>query len=197
MSRDHSLRLDDETSAVLDTRKYQKMKMASTLYIHGTIVTINKNRDIILDGALHIVDSRIIAVGKTETLASSQDLPRETRIVDLKQRIVIPGLINTHAHTAQSLLRGLAENMPLQSWLCDSIWPLEANYSSEDGYVAASLTIAEMLKSGTTCFLESMLTFRAGFDNVAKAVEESGIRACLVSHISLPSGSYAHTVREN
>ena len=161
------------------------MKMVSTLYIHGTVVTINKNRHIILDGALHVVNSKIVAVGKSDTLVSSQDLPPETRIVDLKQNIVIPGLINTHAHTAQSLLRGLAENLPLQSWLCDAIWPLEANYSDDDGYIAASLTIAEMLKSGTTCFLESMLTFRAGFDNVVKAVDESGIRACLVSHFDL------------
>lgn len=160
--------------------------MASTLYVHGTIVTINKDRHIILDGALHIVGSKIAAVGKSEILMASQHLPQGTKIIDLQQKIVIPGLINTHAHTAQSLLRGLAENMPLQSWLCDAIWPLEANYSSDDGYIAASLTIAEMLKSGTTCFLESMLTHRAGFDNVVKAVEESGIRACLVS-LSIPS----------
>lgn len=165
--------------------------MASTLYIHGTIVTINKDRHIVLDGALHVINSKIIAMGKSEILLSSQNLPQGTRIVNLNQKIVIPGLINTHAHTAQSLLRGLAENLPLQSWLCDNIWPLEANYSSDDGYVAASLTIAEMLKSGTTCFLESMLTFRAGFDNVARAVEESGIRACLVSDSSVLSELYS------
>lgn len=61
--------------------------------------------------------------------------------------------------------------------------PLEANYHENDGYVAARLTIAEMLKSGTTCFLESMLTHGSGFDNVVKAVDESGIRACLVSSL--------------
>jgi hypothetical protein len=94
---------------------------------------------------------------------------------------VIPGLINTHAHLAQSLLRGLAEDLDLHSWLCDAIWPLEACYEGEDGYVAARLTIAEMLKTGTTCFLEAMLTHRAGIENVVRAVGEMGIRACLVS----------------
>jgi cytosine/adenosine deaminase-related metal-dependent hydrolase len=78
------------------------------------------------------------------------------------------------------LLRGLAEDLPLHNWLCDAIWPLEAAYAQNDGYDAARLTILEMLKTGTTCFLDPMLTHRAGFGNVCKAVGEMGIRACLV-----------------
>lgn len=157
----------------------------STLYTNCTIITVNESRDIILDGALLVTGNKISAIGKTIDL--SRDLPTTTTQVDLRGQIVIPGLINTHAHVAQSLLRGLAEDLPLHSWLCDAIWPLEACYDGEDGYVAARLTIAEMLKSGTTCFLESMLTFRSGFDNVAKAVGETGIRACLVWHSFLNS----------
>ncbi|KAH6683971.1 5-methylthioadenosine/S-adenosylhomocysteine deaminase n1 [Halenospora varia] len=149
----------------------------STLYAHATIITINPSRDIILDGALLVTGSRISAIGKTSQL--SQHLPKDTQIISLKNRILLPGLINTHSHLAQSLLRGLAEDLPLHSWLCDAIWPLEANYDADDGYVAARLTIAEMLKSGTTCFLESMLTHRSGFENVVRAVGESGIRGCL------------------
>jgi cytosine/adenosine deaminase-related metal-dependent hydrolase len=150
----------------------------STLYTHCIIITVNSFREVILDGALLVAGSRIAAVGKTTTL--SREIPPDTRIINLEGKIIIPGLINTHSHLAQSLLRGLAEDLPLHSWLCDAIWPLEANYAAEDGYVAARLTIAEMLKSGTTCFLESMLTFRSGFENVVRAVGESGIRACLV-----------------
>ena len=122
--------------------------------------------------------SRITRIGKTAALASSS-LPENAITVSLTGKIVLPGLINTHSHLAQSLLRGLAEDLPLHSWLCDAVWPLEANYDKDDGYVAARLTIAEMLKSGTTCFLESMLTHRSGFENVVRAVSESGIRACL------------------
>ncbi|ETS80954.1 hypothetical protein PFICI_08483 [Pestalotiopsis fici W106-1] len=103
--------------------------------------------------------------------------------MSLPGRIIIPGLINTHAHLAQSLLRGLAEDLPLHSWLCDRIWPLEAAYGGQgdtaDGYIAARTTIAEMLLSGTTCFLEAMLTHGSGIDNVVRAVSEMGIRACL------------------
>lgn len=148
----------------------------STIYYNATIITINATRDIILDGEIHVTGTYITAIGKSSTLSRNPD----TEIVNLNGQIVIPGLINTHSHLAQSLLRGLAEDLPLHSWLCDAIWPLEACYDADDGYVAARLTIAEMLKSGTTCFLESMLTHRSGFENVVRAVEESGIRGCLV-----------------
>ena len=148
------------------------------MYVHATIVTVDAQNTIRLDGALLVNADRIVAIAKSADLLS-QVLPN-VEIVDASGYIILPGLINTHAHLTQSLLRGLAENVSLHSWLCDSIWPLEANYEGKDGYVAARLTIAEMLKSGTTCFLEAMLTHRSGFDNVVRAVEEMGIRGCLV-----------------
>lgn len=153
--------------------------METVLYTHATIITVDTTRRIFIDGALLVSGNRITAVDKTSTLL--ENLPENTKIVDCSNKIILPGLINTHAHLAQSLLRGLAEDLPLQSWLCDAIWPLEANFEAEDGYVGARLTIAEMLRSGTTCFLEAMLTHRSGFANVARAVDEMGIRACLVS----------------
>ncbi|KAL1794948.1 hypothetical protein ACET3X_006764 [Alternaria dauci] len=156
-------------------------KSSSRLFTHATIITVNKSRDVILDGAILIEQGRIAALGKTvdlvDQLNSNKD--RNIQTIECNNRIIIPGLVNTHAHLAQSLLRGLAEDLPLHNWLCDAIWPLEANYAEDDGYVASMLTIAEMLKTGTTCFLEAMLTHRSGLENVVRAVEESGIRACL------------------
>ena len=154
-----------------------------SLFFRGaTIITVNRKREIIRNGYIHIVDGRINALGKCpvhdQTLLA---LPQTTRYIDCFGKIIIPGLINTHAHLIQSVLRGLAEDLPLHNWLCDAIWPLEALYDGDDGYHATRLTIAEMLKSGTTCLLEPMLTHRARFDNVCQAVEEMGIRACLVS----------------
>lgn len=78
--------------------------------------------------------------------------PANTITISLEGKIVLPGLINTHSHLAQFLLRGLAEDLPLHSCLCDAIWPLEANFDAEDGYVAALLTIAEMLKEQNDVF---------------------------------------------
>lgn len=158
-----------------------KSRPKTYLLINATIVTVNKEREVFLDGALLIKDGRIAAIGKTnEILLRSKNEHTGIETIDCTNKIIIPGLVNTHAHLAQSLLRGLAEDLNLHEWLCDAIWPLEANYAEEDGYVAAKLTIAEMLKTGTTCFLEAMLTHRSGLENVVRAVEETGIRACLV-----------------
>lgn len=154
-----------------------------TLYTDVTIITLNSSRDVILDGFILVDESRIVVIGPKPI---PNYLRSCTTTVSLKGQIVIPGLINTHAHLAQSILRGLAEDLPLHNWLCDSIWPLESCYEGDDGYVAARLTCAEMLKSGTTCFLEAMCTHRAGFEGVVKAVGESGIRGCIVSPSELP-----------
>lgn len=77
---------------------------------------------------------------------------------DLSGRIIIPGLILTHMHTTQPLLRGTVDDLELVSWLCERIWVLQGNLTEADGYAAARLSIGEMLKSGTTCFLESMVS---------------------------------------
>jgi cytosine/adenosine deaminase-related metal-dependent hydrolase len=159
------------------SRKSSK-SVRTKLFIHATIITVNQNREIFLDGALLVRSNRIVAIGKTDVLTSEVD--DVTEVINCANKIIIPGLINTHAHLAQSLLRGLAEDLSLHNWLCDAIWPLEANYAEEDGYTASMLTIAEMLKTGTTCFLEAMMTHRSGLKNVVRAVEQTGIRACLV-----------------
>lgn len=158
------------------------MENGSTLYTNATIITVDPEQRIWLEGAVLTEGNRIAAIGKTSSLLNHPlMLAPASKVIDCRGKIIIPGLINTHAHLGQSILRGLAEDVPLHSWLCDSIWPLEANYEGDDGYVASRVTIAEMLKSGTTCFLEALLTPRTGFDNAARAVEEMGIRACLVS----------------
>lgn len=160
--------------------------MTHVLYQHATIITINTEREIILDGAILTTHSRITLIGTTAAVLANpiftrlcKDEPQSIRIIDLTGRVIIPGLVNTHCHTIQSILRGLAEDLWLHPWMCDAIWPLEASYVEDDGYHAARLTIAESLKGGTTTVLEAMLTHRAGFENVVRAVGESGIRACL------------------
>ncbi len=157
------------------------------LYTKATIITVNGNRDIIEDGAILVQSDKLAAIGKTKELTSLY--PHES-VTELEGRIIIPGLINTHMHTAQTLLRGTADDLELVSWLCERIWPLQGNFTTEDGYAAARLSIVEMLKSGTTTFLESMFADRYGFDGLCRAVEESGIRGCL-GKIVMDVGTYA------
>lgn len=76
-----------------------------------------------------------------------------TEIIDLPQHLLMPGLVNAHGHAAMSLLRGYADDQPLHTWLNDHIWPAESRWVNED-FVrdGTELALAEMIKSGTTCF---------------------------------------------
>jgi cytosine/adenosine deaminase-related metal-dependent hydrolase len=157
------------------------------LFKNATIVTMNATRDIISDGAIAIKGNRIVSVDKTAALLPMYG---DDEVIDVQGKLIIPGLIDTHVHLAQALIRGCADDMSLIQWLCERVWVLQGNFTTDDGYVSARLCIAEMLKSGTTTFLESMLAHRYGFDGIARAVDESGIRACLAG-IVMDIGTYA------
>ena len=149
------------------------------IFAHGTIVTMNPNREIIEDGAVVVSGDRIEAVGKTAALKSRY--PDATEI-DLTDHIVMPGLVDTHVHLAQTMLRGVSEGKRLpdfSSWLFSRIFPLQGSYTEADAAASARLGVLEMLKSGTTGFVECLLAERYGFDGIAEACVESGIRAAL------------------
>ncbi|KAF3977133.1 MAG: TRZ/ATZ family hydrolase [Methylococcales symbiont of Iophon sp. n. MRB-2018] len=101
---------------------------------------------------------------------------QSSQIVKLDEHVLIPGLINSHTHTSMSLLRGIADDLPLMDWLQNHIWPLEQKWVSEsfvkDG---ADLAIAEMIRGGTTCF-NDMYFFP---DIVAERAIKHGIRASI------------------
>ncbi len=101
---------------------------------------------------------------------------RPTETIDLPHHALIPGLINAHTHSAMSLFRGLADDLPLMDWLNHHIWPAEAKWVSPD-FVrdGTELAIAEMLKSGTTCFSD-MYFFP---DVTARVCHDAGMRACI------------------
>ncbi|KAE8389056.1 Metallo-dependent hydrolase [Aspergillus alliaceus] len=151
------------------------------LYIHATIITVDATRRIIEDGAILVKKNTIAAIDKTVSLLGRY--PHEKQY-DLAGCIVIPGLISTHIHTIQTLLRGTADNRNKEAWLSERIRLLQRGMTQADARVSASLTIAEMLKSGTTCFLECLFFPSLGFDGLCETVQDSGIRACL-AHTSL------------
>jgi len=96
-------------------------------------------------------------------------------IVEGDGALVLPGLANTHTHAAMSLLRGYADDMILQDWLSQKVWPLEAHLTGEDVYWGTKLACLEMIRTGTTAF-NDMYFF---MESAAKAVDEAGIRALL------------------
>jgi len=107
----------------------------------------------------------------------SEDISGENvdKIIDASDKILLPGFINTHTHLSMTLFRGLADDLSLDEWLNDNIWPMEANLNGDYCYSGALLGAVELIKSGTTTFSDMYFYM----EDVAKAVEESGIRAVL------------------
>ncbi len=106
--------------------------------------------------------------------ASAHQKYRTSNEIKLPGQVLIPGLINAHTHTAMSLLRGLADDLPLMTWLNQHIWPAEAKWVSEEFvHDGSQLAIAEMLLGGTTCF-NDMYFFP---DVTGRAADAAGIRA--------------------
>ncbi len=127
------------------------------------VYRVERDRDIAIQG------NRIAAI-----LPAGEIDPQQAReLVWAENMLAIPGLINTHTHAAMVLFRGLAEDVSIESWFNDYIWPLESNEEPEDIYWGTLLAIAEMIQSGITTFADHY--FFA--DHIARAVEESGVRA--------------------
>lgn len=103
------------------------------------------------------------------------DVPRADREVDATGSLVLPGLVNAHTHSPMALLRGYADDLPLQRWLEDRIWPIEAELEPEDIAAGARLAALEMIRSGTTAFADMYF----GMEEVAAAVDDAGLRALL------------------
>ncbi|MFO8109375.1 MAG: amidohydrolase [Thermoplasmata archaeon] len=113
-----------------------------------------------------IKDGEIAEIG--EELYGSQEL-------EGKGKYLSPGMVNTHTHGAMTLLRGYADDLPLDEWLQDKIWPLESKLTAEDVYWGTKLACLEMIKSGTVAF-NDMYFF---MESAARAVEDMGMKATL------------------
>jgi 5-methylthioadenosine/S-adenosylhomocysteine deaminase len=144
---------------------------------NGTIVTM-RNRKVIRQGAIAIEGKTIVDVGKTHEL--KREYGRDYEKVDAKDKVVIPGLINTHQHAAMSLLRGYADDLPLQEWLEKWIWPIEKHMTAHDIYTGALLTAIESIMGGTTTV--NTMYHHTREENEAKAFADAGLRG-VIGHV--------------
>jgi len=101
---------------------------------------MNPQRQILTDGAVVVSGNRIIALGNSDSI-----LPRcpYNQVYDCTNHILLPGLIDTHVHTAQAMIRGCADDLSLLDWLGKRVWVLQGNYTAEDGKASAALCIIE------------------------------------------------------
>ena len=143
--------------------------------VSNCIILPMDGKRVIENGALAIKDGKITFVGKSSNINGI----KAEKTIDRHGKVALPGLINCHTHVPMTLFRGVAEDQPLEKWLKETIWPLEARLKPEDVYAGALLGCLEMIKSGTTCFAD-MYFYE---DMVARAVAESGLRGVLAEGI--------------
>jgi len=142
--------------------------------IHNcTIITVDPEFYIIKNGIICIKDGRFEQISEK---THDQDPPDSKKVIDAKGGIVLPGLINTHTHLPMTLFRGLADDLPLNIWLNEHIFPAEKKHiNPESVRYGTLLACAEMLLSGTTTCCDGYFLE----ETVAEAVNDSGMRAVL------------------
>lgn len=139
----------------------------------GTVVTMDASKRVIEDGSIAVRGDTIIAIGKRDEILARYDA---ARTIDAHGRIVMPGLINSHAHAAMSLFRGIADDLSLDDWLRKYIFPAEArNVTPDFAAWGTRLGILEMLRGGVTEYAD-MYYFE---DDVARVTKEAGMRGVL------------------
>ncbi|MGI6548968.1 MAG: amidohydrolase [Syntrophomonadales bacterium] len=136
-----------------------------------SILPMTSQDDFIDNGYLVVEGSDITAVNPG--ICANEG--RFETVIDATGMVAMPGLVNAHTHVAMTLMRGYGDDLPLMQWLQEKMWPIEDKLTAEDCYWGTMLGITEMIKSGTTCFADMYFNM----DQVARAVEETGIRASL------------------
>jgi len=134
------------------------------------IVPVEPDARVLENYTVAVRDGHIQDVLRSEEALRTYRAPRQHH---LRHHVLIPGLVNAHTHSAMSLFRGLADDLPLMNWLNEHIWPAESTWVSEE-FVAdgTRLALAEMLRGGTTCF-NDMYFFP---EVTARIAAQAGIR---------------------
>lgn len=161
------------------------MHLSPDLILTGRyLLTMDSDQRVIEDGGVAIAGDSILAVGEASEMLA---LYPQARVMAEPHGLIMPGLVNVHTHAAMSLFRGLADDLELMEWLQEYIFPVEATLTGEVVYQGALLSIAEMIKSGTTSFCDMYLF--AG--EVARAAEAAGMRAWIGEVLyDFPSPNY-------
>ena len=168
----------------------ENSRAADIVVEHGLVVTMDEKRQLIRDGAVAIRNGAIVAVGKSESLLQAFDA---AQIIDASGRLVMPGLIDGHNHPVHFLSKGFIDDMKFPERWRERVWPYEVGLSDEEAQLAATGTFLEMIRHGTTCFVDPG-TFQP--DAIAAAAGAVGIRgviARLTSDVDDPTAPAHYT----
>ncbi len=166
-------------------RDTQDLKNASNESLRSSDIIIEAGMLLTMaDGAEPLENVRVLIqkdrIADIQALDPHASIPYGVEVIEAKHGIVMPGLINAHAHTAMTLFRGLADDLPLKQWLFERIFPAEARHlSPENVYWGALLGCLEMIASGTTTVVDGYF-FQ---DDTVRAFDKSGLRALVAQGI--------------
>ena len=153
------------------------MQHCDTLIVPRWCVPVEPAGTVLEGHAVAVVDGRIEAL---LPLAEALQRFQASVVVERPHHVLIPGLVNTHTHAAMTLFRGLADDLPLETWLKDFIWPVERRWvSAEMVRDGTELAIAEMLRGGTTCFADQYFFPEI----VAEAATDLAMRAVVATPV--------------
>lgn len=138
-----------------------------------TIITQDKSRRQLKNGAIVIEKDRFKEIGKSREL--ERKYKNAEKVIEGKGKVALPGLINAHGHLAMTLLRGYADDLTLEDWWLNYVYPAESKFGKKEVYWGSLLAMAEMLKSGTTCFSD----FYYYQGETARAARQIGMRGVL------------------
>ena len=151
----------------------------------GRVLTMDASRRV-LDADVLVENGRIKRVGRSDGRTAGRSKPT---VIDCSGLVILPGLVQAHIHLCQTLFRGLADDLSLENWLAQRIWPLEAAHTEASIHASAMLGAAELLLGGTTAILDMETVRHTGA--AFEALETIGLRAtagkCLMDAASNPS----------
>lgn len=146
-----------------------EVSVMRTLIRDVDIVTLDEAGTVLRGSSIAIEGQTIVGVGEIPEGFSP------TQLIDGRGHVALPGFFNAHCHAAMTLVRGYAEDLPLDRWFNERVWVAESALQSEDVYWGAALAACEMIRSGTVGFADHYFYM----DHVARVAEESGMRAAL------------------
>ncbi len=160
------------------------------LLTNGTVITMNREREVLAEADVLIQDGRIARVGRNIRTRGAG-----LRVLDVSGKVVLPGLIHGHLHACQTLFRNRADGLELLDWLRERIWPFEAAHDADSMRASADLTFAELIRSGATAALD-MGTVRH-YDAVFESARDCGFRLtggkAMMDAPDVPAGLYEST----
>lgn len=155
----------------------------SILIENATIITMDTKNRIIRDGGCLIEGDRIVALGDNNEVRKEAHAPEHR--IDARNCLLMPGLVDAHIHTNNTLSRGLVPpDVAFGEWIGKWMRPYKSLLLSRFGAVSSKLAMVEMIRSGTTCFLDSLVYSRHGFSGFVEAVVEAGLRACIAKFVT-------------